>query len=228
MYRYADRSAAALAKLYLRYFRRVSDDEDLLELLLMLQAIYRDSYKALRDALLLTARKTYASVSRQIRKEANKLNPNEADETLIEILKRLKPEDPFEEDEIDYLFIDTLLNRVDPVLKYAIRPEIERRRAKVYEAMTVTEDRREEAKKAATELFRISVQALDNATDEANKKAMIDRGVRFVRWNAILDRRTCAECRALDGNVYEITSVPNKPHPRCRCFLEPVLKGDIK
>ena len=228
MYRYADRSTAALAKLYLKYFRRIrKDDSDLLELLLLLRSIYNDSYNSLRQALLITASKTYAASRKRILQEAKRLDPNESEELLNEIVRRLQNDAFWKDDVIDYIFIDTLLNRVDPVLKYSIRAEIERRQAKNYEALTVSTDRRKDANNAALELLRISAQALDNATDEANRKAIEDAGVKYVRWNAILDRKTCAECRSLDGRIFMLEEAPEKPHPHCRCYLEPVLRKAV-
>lgn len=226
MYRYADRSLSALARLYLKYFRRIKeDDEDLLELLIVLQGVYRDAYKSLRDAMYLTARATYKRVSTDLQKRLAALSDDEASRLLMDVMRRLQNASDFEEDdEIDMYFVDSLLNNPDPLLKYAIRPEFDRRRQRLYEGLTVSENRRKDADKASAELLRIAAQALDNATDAANKRALEKSGVKYVKWNAILDLRTCAECRALNGTIFPIEDVPNKPHPRCRCYLEPVLK----
>lgn len=48
--------------------------------------------------------------------------------------------------------------------------------------------------------------------------------IKGVRWNATLERRTCAVCGALDGQVFALNKGPRPPlHPNCRCSLTATL-----
>jgi hypothetical protein len=48
-----------------------------------------------------------------------------------------------------------------------------------------------------------------------------------VQWVATLDQRTCLQCGALDGQVWEDVTDAKVPvvdtHPNCRCTLVPVI-----
>ena len=42
-------------------------------------------------------------------------------------------------------------------------------------------------------------------------------GVDMVLWKAALDDRVCEECEELDGQVFELNELPERPHRNCRC-----------
>jgi SPP1 gp7 family putative phage head morphogenesis protein len=69
-----------------------------------------------------------------------------------------------------------------------------------------------------TQTLHYAVTVVDEATLQAYK----DLGVKKVRWNANLDRRTCKVCRNRHNKIYEISAVPVKTHYNCRCYLEPI------
>lgn len=69
-----------------------------------------------------------------------------------------------------------------------------------------------------TQTLHYAVTVVDEATLQAYK----DLGVKKVRWNANLDRRTCKVCRNRHNKIYEISAVPAKTHYNCRCYLEPI------
>lgn len=46
-----------------------------------------------------------------------------------------------------------------------------------------------------------------------------DNGIQKVRWLAALSDRTCAECEALNGQVYSINEIANQPPLHPNCFL---------
>lgn len=60
--------------------------------------------------------------------------------------------------------------------------------------------------------------------DAGRIEAFKDNGVKLVRWRAEHDDRTCDVCEELDGNIFPIDKVPDKPHLNCRCVLEKVDK----
>lgn len=56
---------------------------------------------------------------------------------------------------------------------------------------------------------------------EANMKKMVANNKnQMLRWVAINDKRTCAQCSALDGKEYRAEDVPDYVHIGCRCFCE--------
>ncbi len=66
-----------------------------------------------------------------------------------------------------------------------------------------------------TEMFRVFNVALLSSY-ALNK-------IEKVRYNAILDNRTCSECSSLDGEVFYIDQAPSLPlHSLCRCFYSSV------
>ena len=51
------------------------------------------------------------------------------------------------------------------------------------------------------------------------------QSVKYKNWRAILDLRTCLECRSLHGKIYDINEwriVEPPLHEHCRCKIEPM------
>ncbi|MEZ3497761.1 MAG: minor capsid protein [Lachnospiraceae bacterium] len=49
--------------------------------------------------------------------------------------------------------------------------------------------------------------------------------VNYKNWKAILDLRTCTDCRSRHGQIYSIDEIPDvQPplHPNCRCEINPM------
>ena len=64
-----------------------------------------------------------------------------------------------------------------------------------------------------TEVSRCSNQAFE----EFAKKT----GVKKVRYNAVLDSKTCEDCQQYNGKVYAFNNKPDlNRHPLCRCYYE--------
>ena len=68
----------------------------------------------------------------------------------------------------------------------------------------------------------------DFTSDEANLKALQDSGVKYGRWNAENDARTCDVCNERAGKIYPIDRIPPKPHPGCRCWITGASKADYE
>lgn len=60
--------------------------------------------------------------------------------------------------------------------------------------------------------------------DRAAITAYRDAGVEEVMWITQRDGRVCEECITLNGLIFPIDRVPDKPHYNCRCYLEPVKR----
>lgn len=56
---------------------------------------------------------------------------------------------------------------------------------------------------------------------EATKQIYKNDGIKKVKWVTMGDVHVCPECRALDGKIFPIDKLPERPHPHCRCEFEP-------
>ncbi|KEI81156.1 minor capsid protein [Clostridium botulinum] len=70
----------------------------------------------------------------------------------------------------------------------------------------------------AYEARRLVEAEVNRCEDEAFKKFCKETGVKKVRRNEVLDRRTCSECADLDGKIYDLNDAPGTVHPLCRGF----------
>lgn len=131
---------------------------------------------------------------------------------------------PLTRNEINLLLL-ALLRKLDPTMGYRFDRELTRKRDRLTESI-LSNPRRQEIrrniKKALPNLELQTVQFLDIAVDDSHLDAMRRQGVKHVMWVTEGDERVCATCDERNGNIYSINSVPPKPHPRCRCTLEPV------
>lgn len=139
-------------------------------------------------------------------------------------------DDSVTEDDRKYhraLILAGLLNSANRVTRYAYTNEAGRKRDRLIEAILGTSNRRqmrEEFDKAARFWFGQSQQYADLSVDEARNQAFRDMGVQEVEWVAEKDEKTCKTCKALDGQIFPLDAVPDKPHQRCRCYLRPVVR----
>ena len=47
-----------------------------------------------------------------------------------------------------------------------------------------------------------------------------ETGVKKLKYNAVLDSKTCSDCAEYNGNIYEFGKQPNLPmHPICKCYF---------
>ena len=57
--------------------------------------------------------------------------------------------------------------------------------------------------------------------NEAFYKFCEETGVKKVKYNAVLDSRTCEDCSQYDGNIYDYDKkIELNRHPSCRCYFE--------
>lgn len=67
--------------------------------------------------------------------------------------------------------------------------------------------------------------------NRANSEAFAEAGINQYRYCTAGDNRVCSDCKALDGNVYDLSEASegtNYPpmHPWCRCHTEPAVDWD--
>lgn len=119
-----------------------------------------------------------------------------------------------------YADLYLMLRTPSPVLKYSYDKEFARKKERFEEALIATHGSKEEFERMLREYVRFFGWEAIEVADGALAKARENDGVLKVRWRSEHDSKVCGECRLLDGKVFRITSVPDKPHPGCRCWLE--------
>ena len=124
---------------------------------------------------------------------------------------------------IDLTWVYEFLEDVDPVTLYAFFPERERKKQRLIEALTATNNRNVEIDKALRYWTVQVAQYADNSVYQARLAAFRDAGVKRVRWVTQKDERVCPECGDLDEQIFPIENVPPPQHIHCRCEIHPVL-----
>lgn len=127
-------------------------------------------------------------------------------------------------------WLDGIQSEYNPVTKYVYVTEAERKRARFFESLVAdaeSKQRREmenDYRASENAWIRQTRQAMIDIEDRAAVTAYRDAGVRKVRWISQHDDRVCKECGRLDGLIFPIDAVPDKPHYNCRCTIEPVTE----
>ena len=74
-----------------------------------------------------------------------------------------------------------------------------------------------------TDAMRVTRTEVINASRRATVEGYIQSGVvERARWLAAPD--ACPECQELNGQEFDLTEVPDSPHPNCRCATTAVLR----
>lgn len=125
-------------------------------------------------------------------------------------------------------WLDGIQSEYNPVTKYVYVTEAERKRARFFESLVAdaeSKQRREmenDYRAAENAWIRQTRQAMIDIEDRAAIAAYKDAGVRKVRRISQHDDKVCKECGRLDGLIFPIDAVPDKPHYNCRCTIEPM------
>jgi SPP1 gp7 family putative phage head morphogenesis protein len=130
----------------------------------------------------------------------------------------------------------------DPTTKYVFMHEVERKKARFAESIVacvkantkssgkiskaqttvITANVSGEVKRAMNLWAGMARQYADELTVASAVQAYKDNGAKQVMWLTMRDDKLCDECKELDGKIFDIDSVPPKPHPNCRCWLKPL------
>lgn len=118
---------------------------------------------------------------------------------------------------LDEQWVDALLSAYDPVSKYVFSHEEDRKCARLIESLIASTTKAQEVNAALRSMsFMCRIYAV-RVTDEAVLQAFKDDEENLVKWIAEKDEKTCSVCHSRDGKVYELESLPPKPHLNCRC-----------
>lgn len=118
-------------------------------------------------------------------------------------------------------WIDEYLMEYNPVTKYIFKPELERRKGRLLETVLYSNTRNKDLDESLKSWSKMLKQAAEDITFDVTIQGYKDAGIRKVIWQTEIDGRECSKCRDLDGKVFDIDKVPNKPHINCRCWLKP-------
>lgn len=139
-----------------------------------------------------------------------------------------KPSKSAAQDKINEKWLDSLQAEYNPVTKYVYSREVERKRARFFESTVAdveAKDRRglESDYRIAENLWtRQTRQAMIDVEDRAAHDGYKAAGVKHVQWITQQDAGVCSECEALNGLIFPIDRIPDKPHYNCRCYVRPV------
>lgn len=103
--------------------------------------------------------------------------------------------------------------------------EVLRKRDRAVEAIWIAPTKMQkqlEIDKAVRIWTQMSGWYMDFASQDAEQKAYKDAKVQKVRWMVYGDDRVCQDCEGLNGTVWDIDRVPDRPHINCRCWLKPI------
>lgn len=134
-------------------------------------------------------------------------------------------EEPPEEEKtpITAAWLALLLGGYDAVTKYVFTHEVDRKRARMAEAVIASKGKGMPELLRARDLWTKQVtQYSITVEDEAVVEAYRTLGVEKVQWIAKIDGRECEVCRERHKRVYKLDAVPAKPHYNCRCYIIPV------
>lgn len=121
-------------------------------------------------------------------------------------------------------FVLALLAEYNFTTKYKYDDEIDRKRARLAEAIIadakrgIRRDMIADFKRAESLWQKQTKQYALYTEDEAVLKAFEDAGVKRVKWNTAEDEKVCGACNGRDGKTYPIDNIPEKPHYLCRCY----------
>lgn len=194
----ADRAIRALNRENLKAFGRLKVrlmKADELHIIREVTEVYDSALRLTERWFLEVARQAYAKAMQ----EAGKRKRNAIDRDWL----------------LDYL------EETEPVALYRFIPEWDRKKARLIEALAATPDRGREIDRALKALTRQIGWFAVAVTDAARNKAFEDASVSDdygLQWHAEHDDRTCKTCHRMDGKIYRIGELPDKPHLGCRCW----------
>ena len=162
----------------------------------VIKRLYSDLSKANEDALLDIAREAYLAANPEAKKVP------------------------------DRKWLLAFLLGYNPVTKYVYEHEVDRKRARLTEAIIAVGVKQQEFITAFNLFWKQTAQYGIDVTDASTLKAYKDMGVKKVRWKTEEDNRVCKTCKDRNNKIYPISKLPSKPHYNCRCWFEAVKDGE--
>lgn len=162
------------------------------------------------------------SGSKKLYGELEKLNFDVFLELAQASYKKANPKCEGKDNPIDKKWLIAFLLGYNAVTKYVYSHESDRKRARFAEALIASVNKNKETDTARKLWERQTKQYGISVIDAATLQAYEDMGIKRVRWRTKNDAKVCKECAALNGRVFKLRYLPDKPHYNCRCWYEPV------
>lgn len=191
-----------------------------------MKKVYSDNQKRFNNMRLRLAKFDELNVM-QISKSVKSLFKDIRNQTMSVYMKLAKEKYPKATKKLLLSWLET----VYIVVEYQFENEFLRKQARYIEALTALSQNGKSLNGAEMlQLQRRMLNSLNLQLDEfsvyivdkAMQQEMIEAEVKKVKWNAEMDKRTCEECRSMDGRTYDVHKIPSKPHIHCRCWVEKV------
>ena len=132
----------------------------------------------------------------------------------------------------DEKYVDGVLGEYNPVTGYLYYPEADRKRSRLAEALITAlvissrNDYHKELRKFANLWHTQTLQYGETMVDKTRVETFKENKIKYVRWITQGDEKVCSECKERNGKIYPVDNIPAKPHYRCRCWIEPYIKGN--
>ena len=191
-----------------------------------MKKVYSDNQKRFNNMRLRLAKFDELNVM-QISKSVKSLFNDIRNQTMSVYMKLAKEKYP----KATKKLLLSWLEMVYIVVEYQFENEFLRKQARYIEALTALSQNGKSLNGA--EMLQLQRRMLNSlnlqldefsvyVVDKAMQQEMIETEVKRVKWNAEMDKRTCEECRSMDGQTYDVHKIPPKPHIHCRCWVEKV------
>ena len=200
-YEYADKAIRDMNKRNLRAFDRLKQLKfDELNILGSVREVYDTAVRIARKRYVSVAYWSYvyammeAGISEKDAKKA-------VDEDIVE----------------DWII--EMMDEDNETTLYKFNTEIERKKARLVEALAVAHDKSAEIEKALRYLTQMLAQYADESVLIGTIHGYKEAGVTKVRWISSSDKKVCKECKERDGKIYLIDEIPSLIHFKCRCHI---------
>lgn len=147
------------------------------------------------------------------------------EEIFLELAQeRYQEAEPHGEEPPDLAWLLALLTAYNAVTKVIYNNDVDRKMQYTTEGINSSTAKVTEFRRGLHYWADLTSTYAEIVTDESTLKAYRDAGVRRVRWVTAGDEKVCETCRERNGKVYSINAIPPKPHRRCRCIFQPIMK----
>ena len=125
--------------------------------------------------------------------------------------------------DLDEGWIEEFFEEYNPVTKYVFSNELDRKKARLFEALVASVAEKHKSYQTAENLLMRQIRQSGIDFEDAVARTVYRKaGVTKVKWNAEKDHKTCGVCAELDGQVFQLEDAPPKAHYHCRCWYTPV------
>ena len=193
IYDFTDKIVGTLSRIYIGKFNKLKNiSYQELNIMQSVKVVYEEVDLRTREYYLLLAKKVYKLISEYYDFE-------------------------FIEEVLTMDWIVKQLELYDPVTKYVYIHEVERKSARLAEALIASENKVAEIERGRNLWYRQAKQFADNIVNAAVMQAYDDNDVEYVQWVTEDDERVCAACDALEGKIFLVSEAPPFQHIGCRC-----------